>query len=73
MTTTSNTPPPVAVPAHTQQKATKLTGGHGDKVYRPSWFARIVVTVLCFLWIVPTIGLLVTSFREEDDALACGW
>ena len=73
MTTTSNTPPPVAAPAHTQTKATKLTGGHDDKIHRPSWFARIVVTVLCFLWVVPTVGLLVTSFRGPEDALNSGW
>ncbi|GAA0807703.1 carbohydrate ABC transporter permease [Spirilliplanes yamanashiensis] len=73
MTTTSNTPPPVAAPAHTQTKATKLTGGHGDKIHRPSWFARIVVGILCFVWIVPTVGLLVTSFRGPEDALTSGW
>jgi alpha-glucoside transport system permease protein len=73
MTTTSNTPPPVAVPAHTQTRATKLTGGHGDKVHRPSWFARIVVAILCFVWVIPTVGLLVTSFRGPEDALSSGW
>jgi alpha-glucoside transport system permease protein len=38
-----------------------------------SWFARIVVAILCFLWIVPVIGLFLTSFRPLDDANSSGW
>ncbi|MGH3333711.1 MAG: carbohydrate ABC transporter permease [Nocardioidaceae bacterium] len=37
------------------------------------WFARITLLVLCFLWTIPTIGLLVTSVRPEDDATTSGW
>ena len=38
-----------------------------------SWFARIVVAILCVLWIVPVIGLFLTSFRPLDDANNSGW
>jgi alpha-glucoside transport system permease protein len=31
------------------------------------------MVVLCLLWTVPTIGLLVTSFRTRDDATTTGW
>ena len=72
MTTTSNTPPPVAVPPQATKRPA-MSGGHGDTRHRPSWFARIVVAVICFLWIVPTVGLLVTSLRTEEDALNSGW
>ena len=41
--------------------------------HRKSWFARIVVAVLCFLWIVPVIGLFLTSFRPLDDTNTSGW
>jgi alpha-glucoside transport system permease protein len=40
---------------------------------RGTWFARTVVVVICALWIVPTIGTLVTSFRSADDAQSSGW
>lgn len=40
---------------------------------KAGWFARIVVFILCFLWIVPIIGLFLTSFRPRDDANESGW
>ncbi len=33
----------------------------------------VAMVLLCLLWSVPTIGLLVTSFRTRDDTLASGW
>lgn len=36
-------------------------------------FAIVVMTLLGILWSIPTIGLLVTSFRSRDDAAASGW
>ncbi|WP_238993333.1 carbohydrate ABC transporter permease [Nocardioides caldifontis] len=38
-----------------------------------SWFSIVTMTVLCLLWSIPTIGLLVTSFRTRDDVLTSGW
>jgi alpha-glucoside transport system permease protein len=38
-----------------------------------SLFSIITLTVLCVLWTIPTIGLLITSFRSRDDALSSGW
>jgi len=38
-----------------------------------SWFARVTLLVLCILWTIPTIGLLVTSFRDRDDINTSGW
>jgi alpha-glucoside transport system permease protein len=40
---------------------------------KASPFAKVAVTLICFLWIVPTIGLVITSFRTKDDANATGW
>jgi len=37
------------------------------------WFARITLTIVCFLWVVPTVGLFLTSFRPLDDANNTGW
>jgi len=38
-----------------------------------SLFSIITLVILCVLWTIPTIGLLVTSFRTRDDALTSGW
>ncbi|MCA1553198.1 MAG: hypothetical protein LC737_02345, partial [Chloroflexi bacterium] len=36
----------------------------------PVHFALILISVI---WLVPTVGLLVTSFRERSDILTSGW
>ena len=28
---------------------------------------------ICTLWLIPTVGLLVSSFRTRDDVLSTGW
>ncbi len=38
-----------------------------------NWFARIVLTIVCFLWLVPSLGLLITSFRTTEAAQSSGW
>ena len=37
------------------------------------WTVRAAVIVICFFWIVPAFGTLVTSFRNELDANNTGW
>ncbi|MBB2985931.1 carbohydrate ABC transporter permease [Terracoccus luteus] len=36
-------------------------------------FSMVTMTILALLWTLPTLGLLVTSFRSRDDAAASGW
>ncbi len=38
-----------------------------------SWPVRIVVGVLCVLWVIPVIGLLINSFRSRDAQFSSGW
>ncbi len=38
-----------------------------------SYVAITVMFLLALLWCIPTIGVLVTSFRTRDDALQSGW
>lgn len=38
----------------------------------PLW-VRIVLALICLAWIVPTLGLIVTSFRTQDAANSSGW
>ena len=35
--------------------------------------ARTGVLLLCLLWLVPTVGLLVSSFRDEEEVASSGW
>lgn len=37
------------------------------------WIANIVLITICFAWTLPTVGLLVTSFRAKDDVSRSGW
>ncbi len=36
-------------------------------------FSMVTMTILCLMWTIPTIGLLVTSFRTRDAAATSGW
>ncbi len=38
-----------------------------------SAFSIAVMAVLCLMWTIPTLGLLITSFRSRDDAATSGW
>ena len=40
---------------------------------RGGWFVRITIIVIVILWTIPTLGVLITSFRPEDAVNASGW
>ena len=50
-----------------------LGGGPPKEGRRRSWVAVLGMAFLCVLWTVPTLGLLVTSFRSRDDIISSGW
>jgi alpha-glucoside transport system permease protein len=35
--------------------------------------ARLVMVALCALWVIPTLGILITSFRTPDAVNSSGW
>lgn len=41
--------------------------------HKRSWFSIIVMIVLCVIWMIPTLGLLVSSFRDVDSINSTGW
>ena len=38
-----------------------------------SWAVNISVVLMVVIWLVPTVGLLVSSFRDRDQISATGW
>ncbi len=63
---------PAPPPAAPTQKAGG--GGHGEgSPGKAGWFTWITLTVVVFLWVVPTIGIIVSSFRTPQDSAEGGW
>jgi alpha-glucoside transport system permease protein len=46
--------------------------GKGARVISRS-FLHIVIVSICLIWILPSFGLLVNSFRSRRDIVATGW
>jgi len=73
--TTTVTPAPVQVAGRgrgglfSRSKSAGVGGGQGAA----SPLAKAAVWFICFLWIVPIIGIVITSFRPKDEAQASGW
>jgi alpha-glucoside transport system permease protein len=68
MSVTAPVPPPDFVPSApaTGRKAT-VGVRHGG------WFTRITILIVVLIWLVPTVGVLVTSFRPVDLVESTGW
>lgn len=49
-------------------KGKKRTKRKGSK-----WVVNLVLGVICFLWLLPTLGLFISSFRPAADILQTGW
>ena len=62
----------VQAPQGGQRKMKDPMSGPKDSGRR-SIFSIITMVLLCLLWTIPTIGLLVTSFRDREDSVASGW
>ena len=41
--------------------------------HRGGWFVRITILVVVLIWLIPTVGVLVTSFRPGDVSNRTGW
>ena len=40
---------------------------------KAGWFVKGMMITLCLLWIIPAVGVIITSFRSTTDAQATGW
>jgi alpha-glucoside transport system permease protein len=47
--------------------------GEEEDVRQGGWFVRITILVIVALWLVPTMGVLVSSFRPESLVETTGW
>jgi alpha-glucoside transport system permease protein len=54
-----------------------IAAPHGDDeglgARRGGWFARITILVVVVIWLIPAVGVLVTSFRPEARVDTTGW
>ena len=57
------------VPSQTRQS----TMGNQLRAILSAAPVRIAVIVICFIWSLPTVGMLVSSFRPEADINSTGW
>jgi alpha-glucoside transport system permease protein len=64
---------PVSVEPSEAPKAPKADRGESVGVHRGGWFVRIAILVVVILWLIPTVGVLVTSFRPEALSDRTGW
>ncbi len=71
----STVPPAVATEPQRGSVAMKDTrGARGvGEVRGGGWFVRITVLVIVVIWLVPTLGVLITSFRPEAQVDTSGW
>ena len=71
MSTTVETPAPS--PSEPKRKKTKASERGDSNPAGAGWFTKITLGIIVFLWVVPTIGILVTSFRSKEDTSNGGW
>ena len=71
MTTTTPVMSPVAPTDRTLTRAERRAVNAKTKLTSPA--ASLIAIVLAVLWTVPTLGLLITSFRPELDIRRSGW
>src|SRR3954451_22220346 len=65
---------PVQLPKQTQAVGGRAARRGGQQVGgKPALWVRIVLALICLAWIIPTLGLVITSFRPKDDANSSGW
>jgi alpha-glucoside transport system permease protein len=62
-----------AVDAPPKAEARAPEGDQLEAAGRGGWFVRITIIVIVILWTIPTLGVLITSFRPEDAVNTSGW
>src|SRR4249920_3095539 len=63
----------VIAPAPQPKRGKRQSPQQAVGVSRGGWFVRITIIVVVALWLIPTLGVLITSFRPADLANRTGW
>jgi alpha-glucoside transport system permease protein len=63
----------LAAPLPTEVETASLRTGTSSDVRHGGWFTRITIIVVCVLWLIPAVGVLITSFRPESLVNTTGW
>ena len=66
MTTTSATPT-AETETYVPQKQSAWS------VFWQNWPVKLAILIIVIIWVVPTLGVLVSSFRPPDDVNTTGW
>ena len=69
MTDTATTPVAATPTSKQRKKATSFDANPA----KAGWLTKLVLTVLCVLWMVPLLGTFITSFRSLDAVNSSGW
>jgi alpha-glucoside transport system permease protein len=66
-------PPQVVmpVPEPAKRRTRKVARGIGER--DTGWFVRVTIIVVVVLWLIPTVAVLVSSFRPQDAVENTGW
>ncbi len=61
-----------AIPTTTKQPR-KAAASFDANPAKAGWLTKVVLVLLCVLWMIPLLGTFVTSLRTLDDVNSSGW
>jgi alpha-glucoside transport system permease protein len=71
MTTTPTPPQAVGSQEKPETDQRAMKGSEGRQRTHPA--AAVALVIVCVLWTIPTVGLLISSFRDRTDIASSGW
>jgi alpha-glucoside transport system permease protein len=63
----------ITTPIPEEAVAPKASKGEAIGVRSGGWFVRITIIIVVAIWLIPTLGVLITSFRPEALSARTGW
>jgi alpha-glucoside transport system permease protein len=61
------------LPADVAEAPPSASTGEAPGHRSGGWFVRITIIIVVAIWLIPTLGVLVTSFRPETLSIRTGW
>lgn len=71
--TTSATPPVAEAAPEAPRTGPRKESKEGGAGGSAGWFTYVALGLVVLLWVLPTLGIVLTSFRSRDDAASGGW